>query len=883
LHRPIELSRIDRVTVSVPAPPKLLERDELLAALRGALADAGGGRGRLVLVAGEAGIGKTAVVREFCAEEPQGAAVLSGACDALFTPRPLGPFVDIAEQSGGAIAETLEAGGGPHEVVAALLRPATPAILVLEDVHWADEATLDVLRLLARSVGRAPVLVVVTYRDDELEPAHPLRVVLGELVTRPAVTRLAVTQLSPAAVAELAAPRGVDPAELYRQTSGNPFFVSEVLATGRGAMPETVRDAVLGRAARLSPAARAVLEAAAISPQRVEVWLLEALVGEHAEAFPDCLASGMLTARRGAVEFRHELARVAIEETLEPRRRIALHRRALAALESPPAGAPDAARLAHHAEAAGDVPAVLRYATAAAAAAAALGAHREAAAQYGRALRFADVLDLETRAGLLRRYSDSCYLTDRCDDAIEAAEQLLACYRTTGDRFREGETLCLLSQLQMCPGSVLDAEPAGRQAIALLEEFPTGAELAMAYANLAAIAMNAEDAAGTRRWGRRAVELAEPLGDTHVLAHVLNSLGTMEFLAHGPAHREQVERSLALALDAGLEVHVLRAYSNMTWAAWRHRDCALAERFLQAGLARCQAPDFDLWRLQMCGYRACLRLEQGRWEEAAESAAIALGDPRSSPLPRILGMVVLGLLRARRGDPQARTLLGEALAMAAPSGELQRLAPAAAAAAEAAWQDGERAAVADITGSVLALAVERDALWLVGQLACWRRRAGIEPMALPPVPDPWRLELNGNPAEAAAVWRELGCAYEAALALAQCDDVPSLRRAHEELLEIGAPTAAAIPARGLRARGVRGLPRGPRPSTRRNDARLTAREIDVLRLLAVGLRNAAIAERLFLSPRTVDAHVRAILRKLDAGNRGEAVAAAGRLGVLEDQ
>jgi DNA-binding CsgD family transcriptional regulator len=855
---------------------RLLEREHLLEALNAALAQAEAGDGRLVLVGGEAGVGKTALVRAFCGEQ-HGAAVWAGACDALFTPRPLGPFLDIAEDF-----DEIAAATRANDVVSMLLHAARErgrAILVLEDVHWADEATLDVLRLLARKVESVPLLAIATYRDDELERVHPLRIVLGEIATRPAVERLSVPPLSAGAVADLARNAGIDPDELYRQTSGNSFFVTEVLAGGGDAIPSTVRDAVLARAARLSAQARAVLDAVAIASPRTELWLLEALTDDDADGLAEAVASGMLTARPGAIEFRHELARLAIEDSVGPARRLDLHRRVLAALADPPVGEPDVVRLSHHAEAAGDAEAVLEYAPAAAARATAVGAYREAAGQLARALRFEELLAPERRAELLRRYSDACYSTDRCLDAIAAVERMLETYRGVGDRLKEGEALCLLSRLQMCPASVLEAEPAGRRAVEILEKFPEGAELAMAYANLTALSMNAEDAESTRAWGARAIELAERVGNAEALVHALCSAGTMEMLLHGPSAGAQAERSLELARAAGLEVHVLRAYSNMAWPLWRHRAYALADAYLDAGIALCEEPDYDLWRSQMLAHRACVRLEQGHWDDAVDAAGRAINDPLSSPLPRILGRIVLGLVRARRGDPHARPLLGDAAALAEGSGELQRIGPAAAARAEAAWLAGDLAAIDGLTAGALQLALDRQADWVVGQLASWRRRAGIAER-VPPVPEPFALELAGRPEDAADAWAALGCPYEAALALADAGDEPALRLAHDRLQELGARTSAAVVARKLRGLGVRGLPRGPRRRTRENAAQLTERELEVLALLAVGSRNAAIAERLFVSPRTVDHHVSAILRKLDVATRGEAVAEAARLNLL---
>ena len=253
-------------------------------------------------------------------------------------------------------------------------------VLVVEDAHWADAATLDLLRYLARRLGAAPVLVVVTYRDDELGPVHPLRLVAGDLATSAVVRRLRLAPLSLGAVAVLAGPDGPDPAALYERTRGNPFFVTEVLAAAEDVIPATVVDAVLARAARLPGAARQVLEAAAVVAPPVEPWLLVEAAGAATAHLDECVAAGMLVAEPGGVGFRHELARLAVEGALAPGRRAGLHGRVLAALMARPGGAVDPARLAHHAEGAGDAAAVLEHAPVAARRAAGLGAHREAAA-----------------------------------------------------------------------------------------------------------------------------------------------------------------------------------------------------------------------------------------------------------------------------------------------------------------------------------------------------------------------------------------------------------------------------------------------------------------------------------------------------------------------
>jgi DNA-binding CsgD family transcriptional regulator len=860
---------------------ELLERSHHLSTLVEALAATlATRRGVLVLLGGEAGGGKTTLLRRFCATCEPVDQVMWGSCDPLFTPRPLGPFLDIAQETGGELHDLVTAGAKPYQIMAAVSRMAQArrgTIIILEDLHWADEATLDALSLLGRRIEAIPALLIATYRDDELDRAHPFRQLLGELRNTRSIRRLTAQPLSAEAVAALAAPHGIDPDALYHATAGNPFFVTEVIATPSADLPSTVRDAVLARAARLSDAATAVIEVVSIALPQAELWLLDALVPGAAVALEQCLTAGMLEVVPGGVAFRHELARMAIEESLAPHRRIALHRRALRALAAPPAGAADLTRLAYHAEAARDTEAVLRFAPAAAEYAASIGAHREAAAQYARALRFGTDLPPHARAVLLENRSHECYLTGQMDASVDALEQAFTHWRMSGDEVREGAALSQLARRLWCGGRSADATKAGQEGIRLLEGQPAGRELAFAYSVLAAVHMNDERFDETLRWGIRGLDLAESCGDTGVIVYSLNNIGTMQLLAGMPEGRQKLERSLALAESAGLDDQVGRAFIHLGWAMTRTRAYDL-QHWLDRGLKVCEELGLEAWKLYCLAYRARLYLDLGRWNDAAADAAFVLQAAHSVPLLRLLALTVLGLLRARRGDPQQWPPLDEALVLLDKQEELQYRAPVAAARAEAAWLTGRDPDVDDITRDVLDTAVDRSASWVVGELAWLRRLAGIQEN-VPGLIEPYAAQLAGETSVAAAQWTRLGCPYDGALALVESDDERSLRGALAEFQRLGARPAAGIVARRLREHGIRDLPRGPRAETEHHPARLTRREAEVLTHIQQGASNAEIATRLYLSEKTVQHHVSAILRKLGAHSRGQAVFEAAQRGL----
>jgi DNA-binding CsgD family transcriptional regulator/tetratricopeptide (TPR) repeat protein len=855
---------------------ELLEREANLRDLAGAWQDAGAGQGRVALVSGEAGSGKTSLVERFAREHRDFSQVLWGTCDALFTPRPLGPLHDMAAQIKGKLPALLESETANRTTIFSTVLAelqSRPIMVVFEDVHWADEATLDLLKFLGRRIARTRALLILTFRGDELGPRHLLRTVLGDLAASPAVRRITLTPLSEQAVRSLIGGRAIDPGALHRQTAGNPFFVTEVLSNPAGGLPATVREAVLARAARLSPSGQAVLQAAAVIGPRIEPWVLTEVTGAEAGAAEECMAIGILAPQGEMLAFRHELARQAILESISPPHLLTLHQMTLDALKHSPATRTSLARLAHHAAGASDAEAILQYGPAAAQQAGATGAHREAADLYKLALRFADDLPPTERANLWDAYARERENLEPKSQVIAARRAAAELWREANNPQRQGASLAYLALSLSEIGAHAECAQVIEAALSMLEVLPPSAMLMITYRTQALLALYRAEEARAIALAEKALAVAQQVEDASVVASAYEGLGIC-WLGTDPVRAcEYLEQSLALQREAKVELRFAGICANLSSVYCELYQFEAAERVFAEGIAFVAERDMDRLQDFMLAWRALMYMHQGRWNEAVELATSILHDPRRSTSGRIPALVALGRVRARRGDPGAETTLNEALEAGIKQGNLQRIGIIRAPRAEAAWLAGDRELTLEQVRAGYDIVVGKHHPWLVGELAFWRWRAG-EAVSPPEwTARPFALHIAGDWRAAADEWQRLGCPYEQARALADGDHAAQLA-ALDIFDRLGARPAADELREKLRAAGERNIPRGPRPATRENPFGLTDRQMEILGLLVEDLTNGEIAIRLHLSPKTVDRHVSAVLAKLDVHSRADAAALA---------
>jgi DNA-binding CsgD family transcriptional regulator/tetratricopeptide (TPR) repeat protein len=858
----------------------LLERDPQLGSLAQYAKEARLGDGRLVLIVGEAGVGKSALVEQL-QRELADVSWHWGACDGLFTPRPLGPLFDIAAGLGGELLALSRSSAPREELFGALLRqvssPGELHVLVIEDVHWADEATIDLLRFLARRIRDHRVLLLVTYRDEGMLAADPLRIAVGDLATQRSVRRIELPPLSAGAVAVLARGSGLNPAALYELTGGNPFYVSQAVQAGTTEVPASARDAVLAQAARLDSGARAVLDATALIGPRAELTLLESVAGWELPDLDVLLASGLLAGNGTVLQFRHEIARLAVEGAITAHRRSAIHARILSSLQSQ--GCDDDARMAFHAEAAGDGPAAHRHAAAAAQRAAALASHREAAAQFERALRFADGAGRATMASLHDGFAYEVSLLDHWQEAADAREQALALWHEEGDRLREGNSLRWLAYSLCALSRGAEGVVAARRAVAILEPLGQTEELAWAYANLAAMLMVRYESGEAIALARRAQAAAAALNLTEVLSDALNTEACAVRMTGGE-WESTLRRALAVARAGEHDAAVGRAYVNLHACHVADLDWAAAERYFTEGVAHCDENDLATFSIHLRSERGAALERTGRWDEAVAICDRLLrkgGGP--SPAIRLCPLNRLGTILARRSDPAAWACLDEAIEYADRGGEAQSIVPVRLARTEAFWLEG-RLPEARREAERADDAAENCDEWERGAVAAWLRRTGSSRPARGVLASPYRRLLGGDWAGAGRLWLNLGCRYEAGLAFLGSADEALLREALQIFSDLGATATVRLARQKMRRLAIRSIPTGPRTATRQHPLGLTRREHEVLGLICAGLTNAEIAGKLFIAVKTVDHHVSAVLAKLHAPTRGAAVTRAAKLGLI---
>jgi DNA-binding CsgD family transcriptional regulator len=857
----------------VAAP--LLERDVELDALEQAIGAAEAGTGSVVLMFGEAGIGKTSLVRAFRRRVSARARVLLGACEDMLSPRPLGPLHDAARAvPGGTLAEALAA-GDPDGVLGAigdeLADRRRPTVLIVEDVHWADDATLDVLRHTGRRMADRPAVLLVSYRDDEVGPG--LRRLLGSLIGE-TVTRMPLRPLSRDALTRLSGGDEARADELLRLTGGNPFYVSEALATPRGGVPTTVVDAVLARVHRLDPGARRALEQLAVVPTRVELPLARALLDDLSTVVA-AEQLGVLEVRADALAFRHELARHAVEGAMAATDRLRYHERVVAALRAQPD--PDPARIVHHAAKAGDDDAVAAYAPAAARTAARAGAQTQAAALYEEALRRRTLLPAEQQAELYEAHAWTLFHVNRRGDAVRAARAAVDLRERLDDTAALGKALSCLSLQQWA-----DLQPAAAQfsierAVRLLEPGGDSVALCSVLFYLGVLLINIDRGQDGLARIDDMLAMADRVGVAPLRAPGLIYRGRARIEEGDDGGLADLLAGIDLAESGGDHDNVAIGYLNLVGTLWRQARYTDLELHSAAAAAYTRDRDFPTHERGIAAYNYRLLALRGEWDTAEEGLRALVDDPEGEGMVTRHALPGLARLAVRRGRADAADLVAAAWDNAVKAESLAALAPALTAALEHAWLTGNgEAPVAAVRATLERTdrpGRRRDHV----ELLRWLQRLGEPAPTIADGPDEFVAGLRGDWRAAADAWARVGDPYERALELAGSGEPEPMLEALDVFEGLGAVPAAAATRLRLGALGLRRPRRGPQTATRRNPAGLTGRQLEILGLLAGGLTNAEIAERLVVSVRTVDHHVSAVLQKLGVTSRQDAARAAAEL------
>jgi len=819
-------------------------------------------------LSGEAGFGKTSLLHAGLDTLDHKWRVLLATSEPLDVPAAFSPLYDLIADLPSELEHDIRSGTGRMPVYLGMLDLVKNdrVVLVLEDVHWADEATLGLVRYLGKRMGATQSVLIVTFRSEEINVNPPLRLVVADL--GPSAIRIELPALTVSGVAELAKGTGLDPGHVHEATLGNPFFVDEVLRHPDIALPPTIQYAVLANAAQLPDDALEFVNTVALSPDGVPLTDIAELgdpTGSHCDL---AFSRRLVASARGQISCRHELIRKSLVEALPPATRRRLHERLLAHLEGTAPDSRDMARLAHHAIGAGDAEKAAEYSLIAGEDAAAGGAHRQAAFHFANAIEFADVIATSTLDDALLSAAREHNYINAFETAVDLSRRRVE-FATS--QVEEARSRAWVAFFESRSGNLDAAVEEAKAALEILRRVDHSVELAMALAVLAHVTFVRGDVRKAMSVAEEALSVARSCNSVDMEIYASTTMGTARYQLGELDGIAQVEAAARRGIEAGAGEFGAKALNNLGFlarSAWQMGD---ARKWFQELQEYSTAHELDAWYIAAVITSAGIAVDMGLWADA-DAYLETVGGQRTCVSTEVEMLDVSATLRTRRADPGAAEMVEAVLDRVETYNEVWTRIEACVMAMEAAW-----------TGIIPAdkvAAMYQDLIDLVpdgdhhdrAMLAFWALRLGWEPPQ-GEITGPTALEIAGRPSEAAAEWDRCGFRIQAIISRALSPE-SDLDEVFSDLASMGAHGVAGGLRRELQRRGVKRVPRGERSSTRENPAGLTLREAEVLSLLAEGLSNATIAERLFITKKTASHHVSSVFVKLNVSSRGQAAALA---------
>lgn len=841
--------------------------------------------GHCMFISGEAGIGKTSLLKAFCRDIKTRCNIYQGICDALFTPRPMAPLYDIFIQLGNDLPDNNVDNTNRTDFFTKLFHALTdqkePCIVVFEDIHWADEATLDFIKFLARRITQLQCLFILTYRDDEISGQHYLGNILGQL-NPDSFTRMSLLPLSKAAVDKMAEGKGHDPENVYTISGGNPFYVNEILASYSPGVPENIKDSILAVYNRQEEGTKNVWQLFSVIPEGLEFNRFAIIKSSWDEALDHCFALKIIIIRDDKIIFKHELYRRTIESSLSPFKRVELNKKLLDLLLSSFEQEGEVERIVHYAKNANENSLVSKYAPLAAKQAASFGAHRAASKLFLTAIEYSDGTDVDQLVQLYEGYAYECYLTNLVKEAIIYQERALKIWQSKGEIEQVGNSMRFLSKLWWFEGNRNEAEKYGRQAIEVLQTQLPSKSKAMAFTNMSQLKMFSDEIAVSIEWGTLALEMAKELNDEEILCFALNNVGFAKWKVESSKDEgiRSLKESLDIALKNSFHEHAARAYTNIITGYVRSKEYELAKQYLNEGLNYCEERDLDSWTKFILSVKAGLMLETGNWDEAESITQQLLKNPEEPAIIMIGALNITAIIKLRRGESGVLEILKKTKSLAFETREHHRIVPVMIVCLEYEWLTGDKIITEKELETTLNLIRDVNNAILNSEFAYWLYKAKTKNAGVENLYEPYRFLKQGKVTKAADFWEEKGCPFDKALALSAGNEIDK-KNALSVFQQLGAVAIYNKLKREMRMAGIKKLPRGLRETTRANPAQLTNRELDVLHLLQKAAQNKEIAGSLFISPKTVDHHISSILFKLDVKSRSKAVTEATRLGIIK--